>query len=154
MKALRQRGLEAWGVDHSPWAIGQAEPPAKPFLRLADVTSTAFDRRFDVVVVMSVLESLTEEQLDVFLPLARSWSAQAMLAVIATVGESGGQAAGDDRDLAHITMRDRAWWIRRFLAADWRQDAIHRRFEQECRRHRLPQQMHWDVFVLSPGDTT
>ncbi len=31
VRALRDRRLEAWGVDHSPWAISQADAAAKPF---------------------------------------------------------------------------------------------------------------------------
>jgi ADP-heptose:LPS heptosyltransferase/2-polyprenyl-3-methyl-5-hydroxy-6-metoxy-1,4-benzoquinol methylase len=150
VKTLRDRGLEAWGVDHSPWAIAQAESAAKPFLRLADVTAIDHDRRFDVVVMMSILESLTEAQLDLLLPRARSWAVQAMLVVIATAGNVAKQTRAD-HDLAHITIRDRAWWIDRFLAAGWRQDTIHRWFERECQRHKLPQQMGWDVLVFSPG---
>jgi 2-polyprenyl-3-methyl-5-hydroxy-6-metoxy-1,4-benzoquinol methylase len=148
VKALRQLGLDAWGFDHSSWAITHAEAAAKPFLKLADIATANYDRTFDLVVAMSILESLTEQQLDHFLPRARTWATQAIIAVIAT--NNGGAPAAVDRDLAHITMRDRAWWIARFLAAGWRQDALHRAAERQCQTHPLPTRMCWEVFVFSP----
>lgn len=150
VRALRAKGMEAWGFDHSRWAIENAEAAAKPFLQIAEATTAEFDRRFDLVVAMHVLESLTEDQLAVLLPRMRLWSGQAMLAVIATADDPA--AARTDGDLARITMQTREWWVERFRAAGWHRDAIHRRFERECRRHPLVQRMNWDVFVFTPGE--
>ena len=151
VRALRERGLEAWGFDHSAWAIAHAEQAVKPFLQLADVAAASYDRKFDVLVAMSVFESLTEEQIRTFLPRARTWAEQALAAVIPTLNGSANRAV-DDCDLSHITMRDRDWWCGRFLEAGWRQDAMHRVVERLCQSHPFPTKMGWSVYTFSPGN--
>ena len=151
VRALREKGAQAWGFDHSPWALAQAETAAKPYLSLADVANAAYDRPFDVLVAMSLLESLTEEQIRFFLPRARAWTTQAIFATIPTLsGDSGAPQAWNDRDLSHVTLRDRDWWRQRFLEAGWRQDPLHRIVERACQRHALPARMGWSVYVFSP----
>ena len=145
MRALRERGFDACGFDHSAWAIDHAEAAARPHVRLAGVDTAAFDRRFDVTVAMSVLESLTEEQLRGLLSRARGWTSQALLAVIEMRQDP------KDRDLSHITIRDRAWWRALFREAGWQQDPMHRAFERACQAHPVAARMGWSVHVLAPG---
>jgi ADP-heptose:LPS heptosyltransferase/2-polyprenyl-3-methyl-5-hydroxy-6-metoxy-1,4-benzoquinol methylase len=152
VKALRQRGVDAWGFDHSPWAISRAEDEAKPFIRLADAATADYDQRFDVMVAMSLFESLTEDQIKVFLARARAWVRQALFATIPTIAPRASAPIPGDRDLSHITLRDREWWQRQFLGAGWRHDAVHRAFERVCQGHSLPIQMGWTVYVFSPGE--
>jgi len=152
VKSLREKNREAWGFDHSPWAIAQAEDTAKSFLSLASVDNIAFDDPFDVVVAMSLFESLTEGQIRSFLPRARTWTRQAIFATIATLPAGGNApASGEDRDLSRIVLRDRNWWRERFLEAGWRQDSIHQIAERICQADPLPAKMGWTVFVFSPG---
>jgi 2-polyprenyl-3-methyl-5-hydroxy-6-metoxy-1,4-benzoquinol methylase/glycosyltransferase involved in cell wall biosynthesis len=152
VRALRDRGLEAWGIDHSPWAIAQADPAAQPYLRLADINDAGDERQFDVVVAMSILESLTEEQIRHFLPQARRRTRQALFATIPGLEQASDRRNAEDRDLSHITMRPRAWWCERFLEAGWRQDPMHRCFERQCQAHALPTAMGWSVYVFSPAE--
>jgi 2-polyprenyl-3-methyl-5-hydroxy-6-metoxy-1,4-benzoquinol methylase len=146
VRALRERGIAAFGFDHSAWAIDHAEPSARPYLRLASVDDASWEQGFDLASAMFVLESLTEAQLRGFLPRARSWVRQGLVAVIASLG-----AAPRDRDLTRVTQRDRAWWRALFLECGWRQDAIHRLFEASCARHAVPRRLGWDVHVFAPG---
>lgn len=152
VRALRERGREAWGIDHSPWALRTAENCAKPFLSPADVNDAGFERTFDVVVAMSLFESLTEEQIHAFLPRARAWTRQAMFAVIATTqnGTHAANASGD-RDLSHINLRPREWWRERFSEAGWKQDAVHKIAERACQSDPLPKKMGWTIYLFSPG---
>ena len=143
VRALRERGLSAWGVDHSPWAIEYAEPVVREFLSLDSAESVSFDRSFDVVVAMCLLEFLTEDQLREFLAHARTWTRQALFAVIAAP-----QSGGSDR--SQITLRDRSWWRERMLEAGWCQDALHRQFERMAQAHPVPTRMGWSVHVFSP----
>jgi ADP-heptose:LPS heptosyltransferase len=150
VRTLRERGLEAWGFDHSPWAISHADAIAKPFLQLADVGTAQYDRQFDVLVAMSVLESLSEEQISAFLPHARRWAGKALLAVIPTTdGNTSATSARPNRDLSRITLRDRDWWRAQFIAAGWKHDAPHRAFEQQCQEHGVATKMAWTVHVFS-----
>ena len=149
VRALRERGLEAWGFDHSAWAIERAEPAAQPYLQLAEADAVAFDRQFDVAVAMSIFESLTEDQLRSLLPRLRRWTRLALFAVIADLPRSAG--LGGTGDLSQITLHDRRWWLALFSEAGWRQDALHLAFERSACAHRVPTRMGWSVYVLSPG---
>jgi cyclopropane fatty-acyl-phospholipid synthase-like methyltransferase len=151
VRALRDKGVEAWGFDHSPWALAHVETAARPFVIQADVLGAAYERRFDVLVAMSLLESLTEEQIRVFLPRARAWAQQAIYVTIPTL-EAGASELRDDRDLSHVTLRDRDWWRSRFLEAGWKQDALHRSAERTFQAHPFPTKMGWSVYVFSPGE--
>jgi glycosyltransferase involved in cell wall biosynthesis len=150
VRALRECGLECWGFDHSHWAIERAEPAARPYLQLADIDTIRFDRQFDVVVALSIFESLTEAQLEGFLPRVRTWTSHALLAVIAEPPASAAYP-GRTGDLSHITLRERSWWLDRLRAAGWQQDALHRGFERAAQAHPMPKRMGWSVYVLSPG---
>jgi glycosyltransferase involved in cell wall biosynthesis len=149
VRTLREHGKEAWGFDHSPWAIEHAEESAKPFLRLAGVEEFEFDRDFDVTLSFFLLESLTEAHALAFLERARRRTRHALVAVIHTCEEEPPtqSASSEDRDLSHITLRNRAWWHDLILSAGWRQDPLHRIVERSCQRHTLPSCMGWEVFV-------
>ena len=152
VRTLRERGKDAWGFDHSSWALDHAEESAKPFLRLAGAEEAEFDRKFDMLLCFFLLESLTEEQALAFLKRARFWTCHALVAVIQTCDNESSTKprGGDDHDLSHITLRSRAWWHELIVRAGWRQDALHRAAQYACDRHVLPQRMRWEVFVYSP----
>jgi ADP-heptose:LPS heptosyltransferase/glycosyltransferase involved in cell wall biosynthesis/2-polyprenyl-3-methyl-5-hydroxy-6-metoxy-1,4-benzoquinol methylase len=152
VRTLRERGKEAWGIDHSSWAIDHAEDCAKPFLRLAAVEDAEFECQFDVLLSFFLLESLTESQACAFLERARKWTRHALVAVIHTCeDESRAQRnAADDRDLSHITLRSAACWRELILCAGWRQDALHRMAERTCSSHALPQRMSWQLIICAP----
>lgn len=151
VRTLRERGKQAWGFDHSPWAIEHAEESAKPFLRLAGVEEFEFDRDFDVTLSFFLLESLTESQALAFLERARKQTRHALVSVIHTGEEEPTKpVAGDDRDLSHITLRSRAWWHDLILRAGWRQDVLHRIAERTCQTNVLADRMGWNVFIYAP----
>jgi ADP-heptose:LPS heptosyltransferase len=149
VRTLRERDLEAWGFDHSPWAIGSADSAVKPFLLCADVATASYDRQFDILVAMSLFEGLTEEQIHSFLSHSRAWTRHALFATIVT-REPNSQDDSNDHDLAHITMRDRLWWHERFLEAGWRQDPLHRIVQRLCQKHALVARMGWQVYLYLP----
>ena len=153
VRTLRERGKEAWGFDHSAWAIEHAEESAKPFLRLAGVEEVEFDREFDVTLSFFLLESLTESQALAFLERARKRTRHALVAVIHTREDepSTHRPTVEDRDLSHITQRGRAWWHNLILRAGWRQDALHRIAERVWQIHVLPTRMEWKLFVFAPA---
>jgi 2-polyprenyl-3-methyl-5-hydroxy-6-metoxy-1,4-benzoquinol methylase len=151
VRTLRDRGKQAWGFDHSPWAIEHAEESAKPFLRLAGVEEFEFDRDFDVTLSFFLLESLTESQALAFLERARKQTRHALVSVIHTGEEEPTKpVAGDDRDLSHITLQSRAWWHDLILRAGWRQDVLHRIAERTCQTNVLADRMGWNVFIYAP----
>jgi hypothetical protein len=150
VRAVRARGKEAWGFDHSQWAISRADQAAKAFISLEDAARVNYDRQFDLLIALSLLESLTERQIDSFVARARSWTRHALIATIPTLAEGRSYDRSKDSDLSHITMHERRWWQERFLAAGWRQDALHRIVERRCQQHPLPMRMGWQVYVFAP----
>ncbi|HEX8212581.1 MAG TPA: methyltransferase domain-containing protein [Longimicrobium sp.] len=153
VRALRERGRDAWGFDGSAWAIDHAEPAARPYLARASVDEARYDRRFDVLVAAELLQTLTEAQIDAFLPRARRWTGTALVALIPSFDDEAQQAAPPPRgnDPSHVTLRTREWWHQRFLAAGWEQDPLHRNVETLFRRHALARRMGWKLFVYAPG---
>jgi ADP-heptose:LPS heptosyltransferase/2-polyprenyl-3-methyl-5-hydroxy-6-metoxy-1,4-benzoquinol methylase len=151
VRALRELNKDAWGFDHSAWALEHAEEAARPFLHHVSAERAEFSQPFDVLVAFFLLESLTEEQARAFLEHSRTKTRQVIVAAMPTCENDGERerAARDDRDLAHITLRSRTWWHELFIRVGWRQDALHRIAERVCRSHELPRRMGWEIFVYS-----
>lgn len=61
VEALRDRGVEAFGVDVSPHAIGEVRDDIKPHCRVGSLTEP-FPRRYDLIVCHEVLEHLPKEE--------------------------------------------------------------------------------------------
>jgi 2-polyprenyl-3-methyl-5-hydroxy-6-metoxy-1,4-benzoquinol methylase len=153
VRALRERGADAWGFDHSPWAIDHAESSVRTHLALARAESVTYERQFDLTLAFSLCESLTEEQAREFLKRARDWTRQAIVACIPSFENEEDERLfrKNDRDYSHITLRSRAWWHAEFLRAGWRQDALDRIVERACLRHELPRRMNWNIYVYAPA---
>lgn len=61
VEALRARGVEAYGVDVSEYAIKEVHPSIRDFCTLQPATAP-FGRRYDLIVCIEVLEHLPPEQ--------------------------------------------------------------------------------------------
>jgi SAM-dependent methyltransferase len=61
VEALRNKGIEAWGVDISEFAIGKVAPDVKEYCWTGSVTEP-FPRRYDLIVSIEVLEHLPKEE--------------------------------------------------------------------------------------------
>lgn len=62
VESLRDRGIEAYGVDVSEFALEQARPDIRPHLSLGSVLEPFPKQRYDLVVCMEVLEHLPKEK--------------------------------------------------------------------------------------------
>jgi GT2 family glycosyltransferase len=63
VEALRQRGVQAYGVDISEYAIAQVAEEIKPYCWVSDLAAEPLPRRYDLVVSIETLEHLRAEQL-------------------------------------------------------------------------------------------
>src|ERR1039457_1971165 len=61
VESLRDRGVEAWGVDISAYAIANVRPDMRPYCQVGSI-SEPFGGRFDLVTCIEVLEHLPEEE--------------------------------------------------------------------------------------------
>jgi cyclopropane fatty-acyl-phospholipid synthase-like methyltransferase len=58
VEKLRERGVDAWGIDVSEHAVAQVAPEVAPYCRVGSILAP-FGRRYDLIVCMEVLEHLT-----------------------------------------------------------------------------------------------
>jgi 2-polyprenyl-3-methyl-5-hydroxy-6-metoxy-1,4-benzoquinol methylase len=138
VESLRSLGLEARGFDHSPWAIARARPHVRPYLDLMSIDEVDFtNRNVDIISVMSLVESLTEEQISRFLSNARHSVRKGLVIVIP-------KQNANDEDLSHITRYEPPWWARTFAKAGWKQHPAN----ESLQRHALPRRMNWNIFAL------
>lgn len=147
VKALRESQREAFGFDHSRWAIDHAEPDVRPYLTLAGVDHFVCDREYDLLVALHLFPQLTEEQTITFLQRMRPHIRVGLLAVI-PVAEA--HALSGTGDLGHVTLKPREWWHAIITAAGWKRDSLHQSLEAACARHRLATRMGWSVFLYAP----
>jgi len=64
VKALRDAGLEAYGVDVSEYAVSAADPSIRPYLRVMGVQEIVANERYDLVHVSGVLVYLTLSEIE------------------------------------------------------------------------------------------
>lgn len=57
VEALRNRDVEAWGIDVSEFAIQHAHPDVQPYCRVGSVTEP-FSKKYELIVCIEVLEHL------------------------------------------------------------------------------------------------
>jgi SAM-dependent methyltransferase len=60
VEALRDRGVEAYGIDLSEYAIGEVRRDIRPYCRAASLVEP-LPERFDLIVCIEVLEHISEE---------------------------------------------------------------------------------------------
>ncbi len=57
VEALRDRGIEAWGVDVSPWAISQVPEAIEPYCSVSSL-SDEITGHFDLITLIEVIEHM------------------------------------------------------------------------------------------------
>lgn len=60
VEALRDRGVEAFGVDVSAYALGEVREDLRPYVRLADAGALDPSERYDLVTCIEVVEHMEE----------------------------------------------------------------------------------------------
>jgi len=61
VEALWERGVQAWGIDISEYAIGEVRKDVQPYCRQASLTEP-IEGRFDLITCMEVLEHIPDEE--------------------------------------------------------------------------------------------
>jgi glycosyltransferase involved in cell wall biosynthesis len=141
VRALFERGLEARGFDHSAWAIANAEPAIRHLVSVAAAeTAECGDRSADVLVAMSLLENLTDDQVRLFLVRAKRWVREALFATVQT----GRRAPGVDA--CPTVIRDDQWWCHRFAESGWKRSEL----QEVVQSKHLAWRMRWAAYVLEP----
>jgi D-inositol-3-phosphate glycosyltransferase len=103
VEALRERGVEAWGVDISEYAIEQVPETIRPFCWAGSITDE-FERDYDLIVCIEVLEHLPPH----LAPIA-----------VANFGDHTNRvlfSASPDgfRDPTHLNVQPTDYWVELF----------------------------------------
>jgi len=107
---LRRLGVEAFGVDISDYAISNARPQIRPYLKREGITNLPYgDNSFDLVTTFDVLEHIEEKNLDQALLECQRVSLGLVLHKIFT-----GPTLFEVSDPSHVSVHPGEWWIKKF----------------------------------------
>ena len=111
VEALRNRGVEAWGVDVSEWAIANVADSIKPYCSVASLTEE-LEGQYDLITIIEVIEHLPEAVAgDVIANLARH--AERVLF---------SSTADGFEEATHINVHTPDHWARIFVANGFYRD--------------------------------
>lgn len=126
VKAFRQLGFDAWGMDVSEWAINNADPEIRPF-----VGRNWPDGRIDWIVAKDVLEHIPALELERIIREFYERASQGMFVVVPLAGlrEDTYVVPEYEADVTHV-IRWPLWaWVETFLRhmpAEWKLTASYR----------------------------
>jgi SAM-dependent methyltransferase len=103
VEALRERGVEAWGIDISEYAIASVHPSVREFCRIGSI-AVDLSERFDLIVSIEVLEHMAPD------------AADAALANIARHADDVlfSSSPADYTEATHVNVKPPEAWAERF----------------------------------------
>lgn len=106
---LREQGILAYGVDVSSYAMSQAPPTIKPFLKPGLAWKLPFgDQSIDLATSFGVLEHIPDDLVDQTIAEIKRVCRRGLLAITLSTDPTGQSEA------SHHSLHPRAWWQRRF----------------------------------------
>jgi hypothetical protein len=111
VEALRDRGVEAFGLDVSDYALDQVRPDIKPYCTKGSITAD-LPRRYDLIVCVEVLEHLSPE--DAAVAAANLCSHADDLLFSST--------SSDYKEATHVNVRPPEYWADLFARQDFFRD--------------------------------
>jgi hypothetical protein len=109
--ALRDRGVEAHGIDISDFAIGEVPAPIRDFCRVASIREP-LGNDYDVIVCIEVLEHLTPADAE---PVIANLCAHAPAILFSSTPT-------DDVEPTHFNVREPAYWAALFARHSYFRD--------------------------------
>jgi ubiquinone/menaquinone biosynthesis C-methylase UbiE len=114
VKRLRDKGIEAYGVDISQYAIDHAPQEVKPYLKVASAHDLPFpDKSIDLIYCASVLEHIPEEFLD---KVIAEFQRVAKRAILGIAYKDPWSRLDIHSDISHVTIHDEIWWRQKLPA--------------------------------------
>lgn len=112
VEALRDRGIDAFGVDISEYAISEVRPDIRSFCRVGSLVDP-LPERYDLITCIEVVEHLTEEE-----------ARRAIANICQSTSDVLFSSSPDDFDEpTHVTVRPRSYWVDRFAECGFSLDA-------------------------------
>jgi SAM-dependent methyltransferase len=108
VRALRERGVEAYGIDASEYAISQAGEEVRPYVQVGSITEPLKDR-YDLITCIEVIEHLPAPEL----PKAASVLAEATDRLLLSSTPEGAHLS----EPSHLSMRAPEDWAALFAGS-------------------------------------
>lgn len=124
VKHLRRRGFDAWGVDLSEYALGQAPVDVKDFLRQFDLSSPHYgwhfgDGWFQAFTCFEVMEHLVEDSVPIAVGHLFDCLSSGGVGVLSICTQD---QPGWNSDPTHACVKSREFWVQQFKAAGFTVD--------------------------------
>ena len=113
VEALRDRGVEAWGVDISEFAIQNVQEDIRPYCRVASIAN-AIEGRYDLVTCIEVLEHMAPEEAS--RAIANMAAASDVILFSST--------PSDLSEPTHINVHPPIDWLKQFAAVGFSPDLV------------------------------
>ena len=113
--ALRDKGVEAYGIDISDYAIEKARKDIRPYLNVQSITENLpekFPSKYDLVVTIEVLEHLFPEEGRKAIELLCSYSDTVLFTSTPT----------DIEDKTHVNVQQKEYWAKIFAEQSFYRD--------------------------------
>jgi len=113
--ALRDKGVEAYGIDISDYAIEKAREDIRPYLNVQSITENLpkkFPAKYDLVVTIEVLEHLFPEEGRKAIELLCSYSDTVIFTSTPT----------DIEDKTHVNVQQKEYWAKIFAEQSFYRD--------------------------------
>ena len=108
VQRLMEKGIDAYGVDISNYAISRAPEEVKPYLQVASAHDLPFpSQSFDLIYCASVLEHIPEDFTDKVIAEFKRVAKRAILGIAYKDPYSTLDAHGD---ISHVNIKDEPWW--------------------------------------------
>lgn len=109
VKRLRDKKVDAWGIDISKYAIDHAPDEVKSFLKCGSANKLPWDdKSFDMVVSFSTLEHLSKDILTEAISEIKRVTKRGIISVGLSTDKSF------DEDMTHQTKESLSWWRSQF----------------------------------------
>lgn len=103
VEGLRKRGVDAYGIDISEFAIANVDPSVQPYCRVGSIVEP-FPQRYDLIVTIEVVEHMPKEEADKAIANFCAHTDHIMFC-------SGFQ---DFKEVTHINLRPPEYWAAQF----------------------------------------
>ncbi len=111
---LRMLGIEAYGIEISPYALSEAKKEVKPYLKYGDITKIPYpDNNFDLVSTSDVLEHIERAKLkkavEETVRVSRKWTLHKIYTL-----ENSWITFSHGKDFSHLSVLSRSFWLNMF----------------------------------------
>lgn len=116
VKALRELGVDAIGVDISEWAIENCEPSVKEYVYCGDVCDLSMwdDKSFDIVLGLDVLEHIRVPDLYTAIDECTRVSTLVYLGLPLAKNDDNPDVSNEE-ERSHVSVYSIDWWVNQFF---------------------------------------